>query len=164
MLLEDIIKPDNVLCDVQARSKKHCLELLSELLTRSDPDLANEEVFELLVDRERLGCTSLGQGVAFPHCRVEGIDHSVGALVRLEAPVDFDSPDGEPVDIILGLLVPEQIDERLQEEISGIAEFLKNPGFLQALRDASTSGGLYKVLFQRNTGAEPGSIRVARAK
>ena len=97
MLLEEIIKPDSVLCNAQARSKKHCLEILSELLVRSVPQIANEEIVARLIERERLGCTSLGQGVAFPHCRVEGLDTNTAALIKLSEPVDFDSADGEPV-------------------------------------------------------------------
>ena len=79
MLLEEIIQPDSVLCNAHARSKKHSLEIMSELLVRSHPDIASEDIFESLIERERLGCTSLDQGVAFPHCRVEGLVTSVGA-------------------------------------------------------------------------------------
>ena len=93
MLLEEIIKPDSVLCNAQARSKKHCLEILSELLVRQIPHLASEDIFERLIERERLGCTSLDQGVAFPHCRVDGIDTNTAALIKLSEPVDFDSSD-----------------------------------------------------------------------
>ncbi len=64
MLLEEIINPDAVLCNAHARSKKHCLEILSELLVRSIPDISADDIFERLNERERLGCTSLEQGVA----------------------------------------------------------------------------------------------------
>ena len=101
MLLKEIIKPDRVLCNAHARSKKHSLEILSELLVRSHPDIASEYTFAGLIERERLGCTSLDQGVAFPHCRVDGLDSSVGALIKLSEPVEFDAPDGEAVDLIL---------------------------------------------------------------
>jgi hypothetical protein len=59
MILENLVKPDSVLCNVSVRSKKHSLEILSELLTRSNPDIASEEVFAKLFERERLGCTGL---------------------------------------------------------------------------------------------------------
>ncbi len=93
MLFEELIKPDNVLCNAHARSKKHCLEILSELLGGSVPDISSDDIFESLIERERLGCTSLDQGVAFPHCRVEGLDSSVAAMLKLSEAVDFDSPD-----------------------------------------------------------------------
>ena len=73
MLLEEIIKPDSVLCNAHARSKKHCLEIMSELLVRSSLGISSEDIFEGLIERERLGCTSLEHGVAFPHCRVDEI-------------------------------------------------------------------------------------------
>ena len=100
MILENIIRPDSVLCNVAARSKKHCLEILSELLTRPNPDIANEEAFARLIERERLGCTSLDKGIAFPHCRVSGVKKNSAALIKLLEPVDFDSIDGEYVDLL----------------------------------------------------------------
>jgi PTS system nitrogen regulatory IIA component len=111
MILENIIRPDSVLCNVSARSKKHCLEILSELLTGPNPDIANEEAFVKLIERERLGCTSLEKGIAFPHCRVNGVKKNSAALIKLLEPVDFDSIDGEDVDLVFGLMVPSDLDE-----------------------------------------------------
>jgi nitrogen PTS system EIIA component len=146
MLLEDIIKPDSVLCNAHARSKKHCLEILSELLVRSSPDIASEDIFESLIERERLGCTSLDQGVAFPHCRVDGIDSCVAALVKLSKAVDFDSADGEPVDLVFGLMVPKELDETQQGVVCDIAELLADRDLRTRLRDATTSSSLYEAL------------------
>ncbi len=146
MLLEKIIKPDSVLCNAQARSKKHCLEILSELLVRSVPEINSEDIFERLVERERLGCTSLDQGVAFPHCRVEGLDTTVAALIRLSEPIDFDSPDGELVDLVFGLMVPKEINESHQANICSIADLLGDQTLRQKMRDATTSNELYDSL------------------
>ena len=146
MLLEQIINPDSVLCNAQARSKKHCLEILSELLVRSVPKINSEDIFERLVERERLGCTSLDQGVAFPHCRVEGLDTTVAALIRLSEPVDFDSPDGELVDLVFGLMVPKEINESHQANICSIADLLGDQTLRQKMRDATTSNELYDSL------------------
>ncbi len=146
MLLEQIIKPDSVLCNAQARSKKHCLEILSELLVRPVPEISSEDIFERLVERERLGCTSLDQGVAFPHCRVVGLDTTIAALIRLSEPVDFDSPDGELVDLVFGLMVPEKINESHQANIRSIADLLGDQILRQKMRDATTSNELYDSL------------------
>lgn len=146
MLLEQIIKPDSVLCNAQARSKKHCFEILSELLVRPVPEISSEDIFERLVERERLGCTSLDQGVAFPHCRVEGLDTTIAALIRLSEPVDFDSPDGELVDLVFGLMVPEKINESHQANIRSIADLLGDQILRQKMRDATTSNELYDSL------------------
>jgi PTS system nitrogen regulatory IIA component len=146
MLLEEIIKPDSVLCNAQARSKKHCLEILSELLVRPVPEIASENIFERLIERERLGCTSLDQGVAFPHCRVEGLDTNIAALIKLSEPVDFDSPDGEPVDLIFGMMVPKEINKSHQENICSIAELLGDKELRYKMRGAVTTNELYDSL------------------
>ena len=146
MLLEQIIKPDRVLCNARARSKKHCLEILSELLVRSMEGVSRDEVLASLIERERLGCTSLDQGVAFPHCRVDGIDSCVGALLRLSDAVEFDSPDGEAVDLVFGLMVPAELDEAQQTDVADIAELLGDDDLRARLRSASTSSELYDAL------------------
>ncbi len=146
MILENIIRPDTVLCNVTARSKKHCLEILSELLTRPNPDIANEEAFVKLIERERLGCTSLDKGIAFPHCRVAGVQQSSAALIKLLEPVDFDAIDGEDVDLVFGLMVPSEIDEAGHAEIEEIAEFLRDEALRARLRGANSSSELYDAL------------------
>jgi len=146
MLLEEIIQPDSVLCNAHARSKKHSLEIMSELLVRSHPDMASEDIFEGLIERERLGCTSLDEGVAFPHCRIEGLDTSIGALIKLSEAVEFDCPDGEGVDLIFGLLVPADLKDQDQANIHSIAELLGDRKLRAGLRDASSSSELYDAL------------------
>jgi PTS system nitrogen regulatory IIA component len=146
MLLEEIINADAVLCNAHARSKKHCLEILSKLLVRSTPEISADEIFENLIERERLGCTSLYKGVAFPHCRVDGLKESVAAMIKLSEPIDFDAPDGEPVDIVFGLMVPAEIDESHHANIRMIAGILGDMGLRGRLRDASTSSELYESL------------------
>ena len=146
MLLEEIINADAVLCNAHARSKKHCLEILSELLVRSTPEISADEIFENMIERERLGCTSLDKGVAFPHCRVEGLKESVAAMIKLTDPIDFDAPDGEPVDLVFGLMVPAEVDESHHADIRMIAGILGDAGLRSRLRDASTSSELYDSL------------------
>jgi PTS system nitrogen regulatory IIA component len=146
MLLEEIIRPDSVLCNAHARSKKHCLEILSELLVRSYPEIASEDIFSGLIERERLGCTSLDQGVAFPHCRVDGIDECVGALIKLSEAVEFDAPDGEAVDLVFSLMVPAELGDMDQINICNIAELLGDTELRSRLRDAISSNELYEVL------------------
>ena len=162
MLLEKIIKPDSVLCNAQARSKKHCLEILSELLVRSVPEINSEDIFERLVERERLGCTSLDQGVAFPHCRVEGLDTTIAALIRLSEPVDFDSPDGELVDLVFGLMVPKEINESHQANICSIADLLGDQTLRQKMRDATTSNELYDSLIDSSVATVVIDVKTAQ--
>lgn len=146
MILETIIKPDSVLCNVNARSKKHCLEIMSELLTRSHPDIASEEVFARLIERERLGCTTLDKGLAFPHCKIPGLEQSSGALMKLIEPVDFDAIDGDPVYLVFGLMVPENPGAKSYAEVEAIAELSRNADFRASLKHATSSRDLYDAL------------------
>ncbi len=146
MSLQEIIKPDGVLCNAMARSKKHCLEILSELLIRNHPDIASDDIFECLISRERLGCTGLDRGAAFPHCRVEGIDDSVAVLIKLSEPVDFDSPDGEPVDIVFGMIVPSEVDDSHRADIKLVTQVLADDGLRARLREMNSSKDLYDAL------------------
>ena len=146
MNLEQLISPGSVLCNVHARSKKHSLEILSELLANPNPDIANEELFEKLIDRERLGCTSLDKGIAFPHCRISAVLTSCGALMKLSEAVDFDSPDGESVDLIFGLILPKELDDNDYGDISMITGFLTNDSLTAKLRSANSSGELHDAL------------------
>ncbi len=146
MTLEQLIKPESVLCNAHARSKKHCLEILSELLSRTNPDIPHEEIFSKLVERERLGCTSLEKGTAFPHCRIEGIENSWGALIKLSSAVDFDSTDGEIVDLVIGLMVPANLDDSHYADIKLITGVLSDDALRARLRSASTSNDLYEAL------------------
>ena len=146
MILENIIRPESVLCNVTARSKKHCLEILSELLTHPNPDIANEEAFVKLIERERLGCTSLEKGIAFPHCRVNGVKKNSAALIKLLEPVDFDSIDGEPVDLVFGLMVPSSLEPADHAEIESITHFLRDETLRARLRSANSSKELYDAL------------------
>ncbi|MDX2410951.1 MAG: PTS sugar transporter subunit IIA [Woeseiaceae bacterium] len=146
MLLEEIIKPDSVLCNAHARSKKHSLEILSELLARSELGIASDDIFARLIERERLGCTSLDQGVAFPHCRVDGLKISAAAVIKLIEPVDFDAQDGEDVDVVFGLIVPTEVDDSHHADIFSITELLSDKSLRAKLRDANTSSELYDAL------------------
>jgi PTS system nitrogen regulatory IIA component len=161
MLLEEIIKPESVLCNAQARSKKHCLEILSELLVRQAPHLAADDIFENLIERERLGCTSLDQGVAFPHCRVEGLDTNVAALIKLSEPVDFDSADGELVDIVFGMMVPKDINESHQANIRSIADLLNDTQLRGKMRNANSSSELYDSLIDSSVATVVMDLKVA---
>lgn len=162
MSFENIIQPDGVLCNATARSKKHCLEILSELLVRSTPDIASESIFECLFDRERLGCTGLDDGAAFPHCRIAGIEKSVAALIRLSEPIDFDAADGEPVDLVFGMMLPSEVDDSDRAEIVRISEILRDEAFRERLRAQKTSGDLYYTLIEGDALVEPVTVTEAQ--
>jgi len=162
MSLDKIIKPDGVLCNATARSKKHCLEILSELLVRSSPDIASELIFECLIERERLGCTSLERGAAFPHCRVSGIENSNGALIRLSEPVDFDAADGQPVDIVFGMIVPTELADQHRADIKLVTQVLADEELRAQLRSMNSSVDLYEALIDRSRISAPEPLQSAQ--
>ena len=162
MLLEEIIKPDGVLCNATARSKKHCLEILSELLVRSTPQISSDDIFRCLNERERLGCTGLNSGAAFPHCRVEDIEASCAALIKLSEPVEFDAADGEPVDLVFGMMVPSELDDSHYADIKMITRVLADEGLRSRLRSMNSSSDLYAALLNGSALVVPDELRLAR--
>ena len=103
----EFLSPDSVVTSLRARAKKQILQELSAHAVRQLPALDEREVFETLLQRERLGSTGIGDGVAIPHGKLPGLDRLFGLVARLERPVDFESLDGQPIDIAFLLLAPE---------------------------------------------------------
>jgi PTS system nitrogen regulatory IIA component len=127
----------------QASSKKRVLEHAARLLAvglGEEPTV--EQIFERLLERERLGSTGLAGGVALPHARIDGIEHSRGAFMRLASPVEFDALDGEPVDLVFALLVPaDATDEHLQL-LARLAGLFNNADLRARLREVDAEGAL----------------------
>ncbi len=144
MHFQELLQPDRVLCNAEAGSKKHALEVISKLLVRGNDTLATDDAFRALVERERLGCTALAAGVALPHARITTLDEPVGAFVRLSEPVEFDATDDEPVDLICGVLVPESFDNK--DAFARLVRTLSSPETSELLRACRTSGSLYEAL------------------
>lgn len=146
MNLNELIPEERIASSVTSGSKKRVLESLSNLIVTSEGSLAETEVFESFLHRERLGSTAMGHGVAIPHGRMKSLDHAVGALLRLPAGVDYDALDGEPVDLVFGLLVPEDAGDEYLQILSGLAQKLRNDEFCQRIRSARDSKEIFQVL------------------
>ncbi|MEE8092774.1 MAG: PTS sugar transporter subunit IIA [Gammaproteobacteria bacterium] len=151
MDVASVLKPESVHCGLRARSKKHALELLSQALAASSEAYSAEEILEGLIQRERLGCTGLGRSVAMPHTRLNGLEHSVGAFLRLDEAVDFDSVDGAPVDLLFGLLVPEDCDDDQIREVRELIERLGDSALQSQLHEAEKPAQLYNLLTESLT-------------
>ena len=148
MNITDLLMPDRVSCRDDLGSKKRMLEYVSELLAGSSPELTQNEIFDALINREKLGSTGLGKGVAIPHGRIASLERPVCAFVKLATPVDFDATDGQPVDLIFTLLVPEDSTEEHLQVLSTIAEIFSNAGISKALRQCDTGSCLLEQLCQ----------------
>ncbi|MCY1204547.1 Nitrogen regulatory protein [compost metagenome] len=150
--LEQILTPGRSLVNVPGGSKKRVLEQIAKLVARDLPDLDNQDIFESLVAREKLGSTGFGNGIAIPHCRLTGCTSPISAVLRLDAPVDFDAIDGAPVDLLFVLLVPEAATDEHLELLRQIASMLDRGDVRERLRQASDSTSLYQVVVDVQSG------------
>ncbi len=149
LTIDNILAPALTLCRVPASSKKRALEFIAEQINEQDLTLSETQIFNNLISRERLGSTGIGQGIAIPHCRLEGLDHVVGVLMTLEESVEFDSIDNQPVDLIFALIVPKEATSEHLELLSQLAEKFNERSFCDRLRQSEDAGTLY----QRMTGS-----------
>jgi len=137
---------------LKVKNKK---QLLAELASRAAriADLQERDVFDVLLQRERLGSTGLGQGAAIPHGKLTGLKKIVGVFARLAEPVDFDAVDGEPVDIVFLLLAPEGAGADHLKALARISRLLREGAAVEKLRASKDAEALYAVL----TESEPAS-------
>jgi len=154
-----ILAPGSIRCETRASSKKAALEALSTMLADAAGGIDAGTVLDGLAARERLGSTGLGEAVAMPHARAPGIEHSVGAFLRLDEPVEFDSPDGNPVDLLFGLLVPESATPEDLEELRDLVKKLRDATLQSELRGASDDETLYQLLTDGMTATRPAPVR-----
>ena len=146
MLISDIITPERVLTNVKAGSKKAALELLAELIAAADSGLTQTEVFSSLLAREKLGSTGLGKGIALPHGRLKQGNNTLGAFVRLQDTVDYDSIDNIPVDLLFALVVPEESTQEHLDILAKLAEVFSDGGKLEKIRSGATNAAIYDIL------------------
>ena len=142
---KDVLFPASVLCNVEASSKKHAIEVVAKLIGRDRDSLNENDVFSSLIDRERLGCTALASGLAIPHARLDGIVEPAAGLIRLASPIEFDKSDDTDVDVVFGIVVPLAYDDGVDNGFSELVAFLSDAERLAALRSARSSRDLYEV-------------------
>ncbi|MAT52801.1 MAG: PTS fructose transporter subunit IIA [Porticoccaceae bacterium] len=147
MKIADILTPEHAYCNVDGVSKKRVLENLSIFLN-DDQDVSGTEsdaIYQKLLERERLGSTGIGSGVAVPHCRVPGCTRITGVLLKLSDQVDFDAIDGEPVDLVFALMVPDEHNDAHLQALALIAELLQDESSRRRLRGATSNQSLYDL-------------------
>ena len=145
MDLGNLISRDGILPILAARSKKQVLQGLADQagdMTGLDP----RDVFETLLQRERLGSTGVGHGIAIPHGKISGLKHIVGLFAKLENPIDFDAIDDQPVDLVFALLAPESAGADHLKALARISRLLREPSAIDKLRKTADKMGIYAVL------------------
>jgi PTS system nitrogen regulatory IIA component len=150
--LAELVTPDRVVLDLKGGSKRQVLQALSELASRLTSVDAGA-VLEALIQREKLGTTGLGEGIAIPHAKVGDLGELVGLFARLAKPVDFDALDGEPVDLVFLLLAPDDAGADHLKALARIARILRDQSLCRALREAHTVNEAREVLSGRSPSA-----------
>ena len=145
MNIADIISKEAVLDNVQAGSKRELIQVLSSKIANIS-GLDERVIFEAVWERENLGSTGYGDGVAFPHARIEGLDKVSAMFARLDDAVDFDSLDGKPVDLVFLLVSPENSGADHLTALATLSRVLKTEGTCEKLRKARSIDELYAVL------------------
>ena len=143
MQIESLLTHKRTLCHASCNSKKRSLEILATLIAEGSENISADELFQQLVARERLGSTGIGEGIAIPHCRFKTSGATIGALMTLAKPIDFDAVDSQPVDVIFAMLVPENAENQHLQALAMLAEHLQDSRFVQALRSAETGDQLF---------------------
>ena len=142
-----LLPPGNVVLDLDVASKKRVFEQVG-LLFENNQHIARSTVFDSLFAREKLGSTGLGRGIAIPHGRIKGLKEAVGAMVRTKQPIPFDAPDGENVQLIFVLLVPERATDVHLQILSELAQMFSDPSFRARLVEAQTAEELHTLIAQ----------------
>ncbi len=145
MHIQSILTPARTLCGAPGNSKKRVLENITQFICEDKPSLNARELFDRLIERERLGSTGLGNGIAIPHCRISNCRHVTGCLVTLEQPIDFDAIDGENVDLLFVLIVPQEAQEEHLNVLATLAQLFNMPEYCQSLRSAKDNQALYQA-------------------
>lgn len=152
MDFSDLISPDSVIARLKATSKKQALQEIAQKAARL-ARLPEREVFDALLERERLGTTGVGQGIALPHAKFPELTRLHGLFVRLDPPVDFESIDDKPVDLIFALLAPEDAGAEHLKALARISRLLRNQAVCAKLRGAEDDAALYAILTEPTASA-----------
>jgi PTS system nitrogen regulatory IIA component len=146
MKLSSLTNQDCSKAAVLFNSKKRILEYISELAHQQLPHLSQQDVLDALLNREKLGSTGIGRGIAIPHGRMSGAEQPQAFVIVSESPINFDAIDNRPVDIFVALIVPDGDSQLHLKTLSTIADRLKDKEFCKQLRSAKTDQELFQVI------------------
>jgi len=143
--LEDLLPPGGALVGLKTNGKKHVLQQLSQRLAQLE-GLDERAIFETLQERERLGSTGLGGGVAIPHGRLAGLKHVTALFARLDTPINFDALDHQPVDLICLLLAPIDAGADHLKALARVSRLFRDAALVEKIRGARNDDALYALL------------------
>lgn len=143
MNISDILSKDMVVADLQADSKRQVIERIAAFIAQKKHLDANK-IFEAIWEREQLGSTGYGAGVAFPHARIDDLNELIVAFVQLKTPIDYEAIDGKPVDILAVLVSPEKSGEDHLQSLALFSRILKNSETCKRIRQAKGAKEIYQ--------------------
>lgn len=150
MRLSEILGESSVIPDLKARDKKAVLEELAQTIVDQEPDLDKSALVRVLLDRERLGSTGIGDGVAIPHGKFDGLSQPMVSFGRSRKGLDFESMDGQPAFLFFLLVAPENSTSIHLKALARIAKILKSSSFRKALMEIPTKKELYQTIVQND--------------
>ncbi|WP_135079781.1 PTS IIA-like nitrogen regulatory protein PtsN [Terasakiella sp. SH-1] len=148
MEISDILTPERVVAGLRATSKKQALQELARHASEVT-GLNERAIFDVLLERERLGTTGVGSGIAIPHGKLNELDGLYGLFARIEKPVDFDSIDDDPVDLVFLLLAPEGAGADHLKALARVSRLLRDDSVCEKLRGSDTNEALYSILTEQ---------------
>lgn len=158
MQVKDLLTPESTqTLELQDGDKTGLLRKLAGLAANLSAPLVEDDIFNALAARERLGSTGIGAGVAIPHCRVTCCKQARGILIKLDEPIEFDSIDGHPVDLVFALLTPADDTDIHLKALSHLAALFNQDEFRTALRSAHNAADLYQQATQSIFEEQPAS-------
>ena len=148
MRLSELLEESNIIPDLKAKDKKGALEELAQAMVKQKPYLDKMALVNVLLERERLGSTGIGDGVAIPHGKFHEIDQPIISFGRSREGLDFEAMDGEPVYLFFLLLAPENSASIHLKALAKIARILRNSSFRKVLIEARTQKEIYETIIQ----------------
>ena len=148
MKLSEILEEENIILDLRAKDKKRALEELAEAIASSETSLDKGSLVKGLLERERLGSTGIGEGIAIPHGKFYGVSQLIISFGRSLKGLDFESMDGEPAFLFFLLVAPENSDGIHLKALAKLAKILKSSSFRELLMEISTREELYQAIIQ----------------
>lgn len=150
MQITDMFRKQYIIEDLQARTKRAVLAELSEIFTRDHSGIQSEAMVDVLLDREKLGSTGIGDGIAIPHGKLKGLDSLVISFGRSREGIDFDAIDGKPVHIFFLLMAPESSTGQHLKALAKISRMLKDQEFRSDLMSARSAEEIYRKIAEKD--------------
>ena len=148
MDITDLLSADSVVWHLKATGKKQALQELAVIAART-VGREDREIFDILLERERLGTTGVGHGIAIPHGKLKELDRLHGVFARLERPIDFDAIDDEPVDLVFVLLAPETAGADHLKALARVSRLLRDTSVCEKIRGCDSRDAIYAVLTEQ---------------